>query len=80
VGGVLIAILTYNRLHDTLACLESVRRLEGPVESILVLDNGSTDGTPEVIRRAFPEVEVRELGGNLGYGAGNNLALRAAQQ
>jgi GT2 family glycosyltransferase len=80
VGGILVAVLTYNRLHDTLACLESMRRLEGPVEAIVALDNGSTDGTPEAIRRAFPEVEVWELGGNLGYAAGNNLALRVAQQ
>ncbi|WP_322800962.1 glycosyltransferase family 2 protein [Thermoflexus sp.] len=77
-GGVLVAVLTYNRLHDTLACLESVRQLEGPVGAIVALDNGSTDGTPEAIRRAFPEVQVWELGDNLGYAAGNNRALRMA--
>ncbi len=76
--GILIAILTHNRLRDTLSCLESVRRLEGPVEAIVVLDSGSTDGTPEAVRRLFPEIQVRELGANWGYAAGNNLALRMA--
>ncbi len=77
-SGILVAILTYNRLHDTLACLESVRRMEGPVADIMVLDNGSSDGTPDAIRRAFPEVQVRELKRNWGYAAGNNLALQMA--
>ncbi len=77
-SGILIAVLTYNRLQDTLACLESVRRLEGPVEAVVVLDNGSTDGTPDAVRQAFPEVHVQELGGNRGYAAGNNVALRMA--
>ena len=77
-GGILVAILTHNRLPDTLACLDSVRRLEGPVEAVVVLDSGSTDGTPEVVRRSFPEVQVLELGGNRGYAAGNNVALRIA--
>ncbi|MCS6962454.1 glycosyltransferase family 2 protein [Thermoflexus sp.] len=77
-SGILVAILTYNRLPDTIACLESVRRLEGPVEGVLVLDNDSTDGTPQAIRRAFPEVQIWELERNRGYAAGNNLALQMA--
>lgn len=77
-SGILVAVLTYNRLHDTIACLESLRRLEGPVAAILVLDSGSTDGTPEAVRRAFPEVQVWALGANRGYAAGNNVALRTA--
>ncbi|MER3399636.1 MAG: glycosyltransferase family 2 protein [Thermoflexus sp.] len=77
-AGILVAILAHNRRHDTLACLESVRRLEGPVAQVLVLDNGSTDGTPEAVRRAFPEVLVCELGDNRGYAAGNNVALQQA--
>ena len=69
-GGVLVAVLTYNRLHDTLACLDAGRQLEGPVGAIVALDNGSTDGPPEAIRRAFPEVQVRELGGQPGLRGG----------
>ncbi|HXF68622.1 MAG TPA: glycosyltransferase family 2 protein, partial [Thermoflexus sp.] len=79
-SGILVAVLAYNRLQDTLACLESVRRLEGPVEAVVVLDNGSTDGTPDAVRRAFPEVQVLELGANQGYAAGNNVAIRMAME
>lgn len=44
----------------------------------LVIDNGSTDGTPEQIRKDYPFVELIETGKNLGFGAANNIGLRKA--
>ena len=41
-------------------------------------DNGSTDGSVEAIRSAFPDVEVVENGANLGFSGGNNAAIRRA--
>lgn len=42
----------------------------------IVVDNGSHDGTPAMLRDRHPEVELIESGGNLGFAGGNNLALR----
>jgi GT2 family glycosyltransferase len=43
---------------------------------VFVVDNASTDGTPEMVRREFPSVRLIASKENLGFAAGNNLALR----
>lgn len=45
---------------------------------ILVIDNKSTDGTPDKIRSMFPSVEIIETGQNLGFGKANNIGLTRA--
>lgn len=45
---------------------------------MVAVDNGSTDGTPETIRKHWPEVRLIETGQNLGFAAGNNVAIREA--
>lgn len=75
---VLIIILCYNGVADTLACLESLQRVEYPSFDLVVIDNASSDGTPEVVRARFPQVKVIENGANLGFAAGNNVGLRYA--
>jgi hypothetical protein len=42
---------------------------------IIVVDNASTDGTPEAIRNSFPEVHLIETGSNLGFAKGNNIGI-----
>jgi N-acetylglucosaminyl-diphospho-decaprenol L-rhamnosyltransferase len=44
--------------------------------TIVIVDNGSTDGTPAMLRAEHPEVLLLESGRNLGFAGGNNLALR----
>jgi N-acetylglucosaminyl-diphospho-decaprenol L-rhamnosyltransferase len=44
--------------------------------TIVVVDNGSADGTPAMLRAEHPEVLLLEAGRNLGFAGGNNLALR----
>jgi GT2 family glycosyltransferase len=44
----------------------------------IVADNDSTDGSPDLIRERFPDVEVLEMGYNAGFSAANNAAVRAA--
>jgi GT2 family glycosyltransferase len=77
---VMIIILCYNGVADTIACLRSLKQLDYPRDrlGILVLDNASGDGTPAAVRAAYPDVTVIENGANLGFAAGNNVGLRYA--
>lgn len=75
---VTIVILNWNGLSDTLACLESLQRLDYPDYEIVVVDNGSTDGSVPVIRERFPVVTMLENAENWGYAGGNNVGLRHA--
>lgn len=49
-GTVFILILNYNGWRDTVECLESAQRLTYPKYRIVVIDNGSTDGSMEKIK------------------------------
>jgi GT2 family glycosyltransferase len=73
-----IILLTWNRWEDTEDCLQSLLPVVSDQIRVLVVDNGSTDGTPENIRRRFPQFEVQENGSNLGFPAGNNVGIRHA--
>lgn len=73
-----IILLTWNRWEDTEACLQSLLPVVHEQIRVLVVDNGSTDGTPENIRRRFPRFEVHENGKNLGFPAGNNVGIHHA--
>lgn len=77
---VAVVVLNWNGLADTLECLESLARLDYPAYEVVVVDNGSTDGSPAAIRERFPEVTLIETGENLGYAGGNNAGLRYAWQ
>lgn len=77
---VVVVVLNWNRLADTLACLGSLKRLEYPNYEVVVVDNGSSDGSPAVIRQRFPKVVVIENKENLGYAGGNNVGLRYAME
>lgn len=75
---VCIIVLTWNGLADTLDCLESLSALTYSAVSVLVVDNGSSDGSVETISQRFPHVDVLALPTNLGYVGGNNAGLRSA--
>jgi GT2 family glycosyltransferase len=75
---VAVVVLSWNRAEATLACLQSLAQQHFPGAQVIVVDNGSTDGTPDQVREKYPWVEVIETGRNLGYGGGNNVGIQAA--
>lgn len=60
-------------------CLTSLLALDYPAFSVSVVDNASTDNSPDFVRERFPQVELIRSPHNLGYGGGANLALRACR-
>jgi GT2 family glycosyltransferase len=74
-----IVVLNWNGREDTLACLRSLASVDAPVGTeILVVDNGSTDGSEAAVRDAFPTVDILQTGSNLGFAGGNNAGIRHA--
>ena len=70
-----VLIVSYNTRQLTLDCLASVREHE-PDARIIVVDNGSTDGSIEAIEGRFPRVRLIVSDENLGFARANNLAYR----
>lgn len=71
-------ILNWNNAPDTLECLASVAELRYDNYDVVVVDNGSTDGSVAAIRDQYPGVIVLENSENLGYAEGNNMGIRYA--
>lgn len=72
----LLVVLNYNGRELVEKCLASMQDLAGrPDVHVLVADNGSTDGSVEMVRERFPWALVRENGSNLGFSGGNNAIL-----
>ena len=67
-----IVILTWNRKNEILKTIKLVYEQNYRNIEIIVVDNGSTDGTIEVLRQAYPMVRLIELGKNIGVVARNN--------
>ncbi|MEN3186776.1 MAG: methyltransferase domain-containing protein [Atribacterota bacterium] len=77
-GLVSLILLTRNNLAYTKLCLESIRRYTPEPHEIIVVDNGSTDGTVEYLQEQ-PDVRLVENGYNLGFALGNNRGLQEAR-
>jgi GT2 family glycosyltransferase len=76
----LVVTVSYNTLDLLADCLESVfagLTRSGLVGEVWVVDNASADGSPAMVGQRFPEVRLIAHDANVGFAAGNNLALRA---
>ena len=75
-----ISIVSWNTKSHLRDCLRSVRaRVEGLTYEGFVVDNASTDGSPEMVGKEFPDVQLIANEQNRGFAAANNQALRLAQ-
>ncbi len=71
-----IVILSYNTEGLLRDCLNSIEKSKGANSfSIVVVDNGSTDGSKDMVKKEFLKVEWVGNKNNLGFSAGNNVAL-----
>ncbi|MBI5566311.1 MAG: glycosyltransferase family 2 protein [Chloroflexi bacterium] len=73
-----MVVLAYNHLADTLECLASLSHLTYPNYRVLVVDNGSSDGTAETIRAQYPHVQVLRLNRNIGFQGGANFGVQSS--
>lgn len=76
-----IVILSYNTKDVLRGCLASLRagKTNADAWEIIVVDNASTDGSAEMVRKEYPAVRVIPQKSNLGYSAGNNVGIRKSQ-
>jgi GT2 family glycosyltransferase len=76
--AVFCSVLNWNGWRDTIECLDSLKQCRYPHLTVIVVDNGSTDDSVARIRSAHPDILLLESGKNLGFAAGNNIAIRYA--
>ncbi len=75
-----LVIPVYNRREITLQALRSLRRIKcrNLEVHIIIVDDGSSDGTSEAIKKEFPEVQIVKGDGTLHYAAGTNRGISVA--
>src|SRR5580704_15171073 len=71
-------VVNWNRRELLRACLESLARQEYPHIEVIVVDNGSTDGSPETVTKALPSAHLIRNATNRGFCAANNQGIAAA--
>ena len=74
-----VIIPNWNGLVHLPTCLDSLRAQTWPHVEVIVADNGSTDGSQELISREYPGVKVLSLGENKGFTGGCNAGMREAR-
>lgn len=73
-----VIVLNMNGGEMVLDCLDSLRAQDRPAEELILVDNGSTDGSDKLAKERFPEVRVVRLEENAGFTGGNNAGFRAS--
>lgn len=79
-GRAAVIVLSWNGLAYLPECLSSLQTLTFPANAyeVVLVDNGSCDGSVEYVRQAFPHIAVIELAKNRGFAGGCNAGLRYA--
>jgi GT2 family glycosyltransferase len=75
-----VIIVSWNAKSFLLQCLESVLPQSSPdLTEVIVVDNASTDGSPQAVGSHYPTVKLIWNGGNDGFAKGNNIGIRASR-
>lgn len=74
-----VIIPHWNGKQHLQVCLSALRRQSHQAHEVILVDNGSTDGSQQFIREFFPEVKLLELGRNLGFTGACNAGYRVAR-
>jgi GT2 family glycosyltransferase len=75
---VYIIVLTYRMRDVVRSCIQSLLRLTYSNYKLVIVDNGSNDGTEEMLQDEFPDLPLLQTGSNLGYTGGNNKGIEYA--
>jgi GT2 family glycosyltransferase len=73
-------VLGWNGREDTLECLRSLGRATYPKLAVTVVDNASSDGSPDAVASEFPSVRLIRLSENRGFAGGVNVGVAEALQ
>lgn len=73
-----IVILNWNQENDTSVCLDSLKALAYDNYEVILVDNGSKNGSPDRIKKRFPDTVLIKNDENLGFAEGNNTGMRYA--
>jgi len=71
-------VLNYRTAGETVRAVEALRASRRPVQDLIVVDNGSGDGSPRRLATFGPDITLLETGANLGFSGGNNVGIREA--
>jgi len=78
VPKIFIIILNWNSADFTIECIKSLAKLTYPSYEIVIVDNGSTDGSDEVIKDIFPKITFLRTAVNKGFSGANNIGINFA--
>lgn len=73
-----IILVNYKRAQDTSECITSLQKSSFKNFNILIVDNGSCDGSVKFLQNHHPDANIFESKTNLGFAAGNNLGVQYA--
>ncbi len=73
--GVQVVVVSYNTREHTLRCIHALRASSLEKLELCLVDNASSDGSAEAVRKADPHAQVYSLERNVGFGAANNLGV-----
>ena len=76
--AVYIVVLNWNSWKDTVSCIDSLKKITYGNYKILIVDNGSVDGSEEILKERFPELTLIQTGRNLGFAGGVNVGIKCA--